>query len=168
MARTAVCATLRQADMLASNLRAIRGECKKQGLDDDTRRALIERFAGTGKRSSKDLTLATSGQVLDHLHSVTSQPGKSSNEWAFVFKAAIARQPYLKKIYRCAEKIGAKQNPPVKVMSKAWVEGSVKQSVGLNHPSVASKVAKPLETCAIDELLTVIQILESWAKKIGA
>lgn len=160
-----VCATLRRFDRLDATLRAIRAEVKKHGIDDDTRRDLIERFAGAGKRSSKDLTAATAGELLDHLK---RGPGKPANEWAFVFKAAIARQPYLKKIYRCAEKIGAVQNPPVKVMSKAWVEGSVRQSVGLNHPSIGGKASKPLETCSIDELLTVIQILESWAKKIAA
>ena len=165
MAKTPVCATLRRFDRLDATLRAIRAEVKKHGLDDDTRRALIERFAGVGQRSSKDLTEDTAGRLLDHLK---RREGKPVNEWAFVFKAALVRQPYLKKIYRCAEKIGARQNPPVKVMSKAWVEGSVKQSTGLNRPGLKDKAVKPLETCGIGELLTVIRILESWAKEIEA
>lgn len=158
-------ATLRRIDRqkarLESFLRAIRGECSKQGLDDATRRDLIERFAGPGKRSQKDLDVTTAEQLLDHLH-------HKINEWSFVFRLPAERQMLGKKIYRCAEKIGAAQLPPVKVMSKSWVEGIARQALGLNHPDIAKKVAKPLETCDGRELLLVIQILESWAKTIKA
>lgn len=46
--------------------RALMAACRKRGIDDDTRRDLIEQI--TGKRSSKDLTLPEFGQVLDRIN----------------------------------------------------------------------------------------------------
>ncbi|MDR1889640.1 MAG: regulatory protein GemA [Zoogloeaceae bacterium] len=152
----------------------IRAECAKQGIDDDTRRAMMSRVAGVG--SSKDLDLRGANAVLAHLRRsdgrrqrtedsqhagasrpVTEQssvirPQSSENEWRFVFSCAAARQKYLRKIYRQAETLGAMQSPPVTVMPKKYVEGIARQMVS---------AATLLEFCGEDTLHAIVQALET-------
>lgn len=149
-------------------------------MADDAYRALLERVAGV--RSSADiLSLVKAHAVLDEFERLgASRPGHRPanktaggrvNEWRFVFGLTPDRKALCQKIYRCAEKIGARQNADGKPMSKTWVEGIARQAAGLNAAgavSGAKPVAKPLELCAPEELRTVIQILESWARKKGA
>ena len=157
---TAVCATLRRFNALDKTLVAIRCECKAQGLDDDTRRDLIEHFAGPGKRSGRDM-MPEQANALNHLRQKAFKPGA---EWRFVFNLTPDKMALGKKIYRCAEKLGALQQPPIPVMSKAYVEGAAKQALGLNHPDFAGVTVKKLEHCTVAQLHLVVQILESWAK----
>lgn len=69
--------TLRNFSRLDKKCQAIHAACgrKDLNLDDDTRRDIIERFAGSGKRSTKDLTMASADQVLDHLHKMGAKVG---------------------------------------------------------------------------------------------
>ncbi len=157
-----ICATLRGEDRLKKLCDTIRALCGKKELNwsDDLRRDVIERFAGPGKRSQKDLSEAQAQGVVDYLRS------QKNNEWKFVFNLAPHKIHLGKKIYRCAEKIGALQTPPIPVMSKAWVEGTARQALGYNAPGLKGPLVKKLEHCEPSELLLVIQILESRAKKI--
>ena len=167
----AVSAATRYHDRLKKKRQAIKIKQGQLGLDEATYRLLLKRVAGV--TSSRDLlTQDAADAVLAELHRlgapVSSPRPRVKNEWAFVFVLTGERKKLGQKIYRCAEKIGAAQTPPVKVMPKAWVEGIARQAAGLNVPEAAGKVVKPLETCAADELMTIIKILESWAKKIHA
>ena len=166
----------------------IRAECARQGIDDASRKLMMMRLAGV--ETSTRLDLKGANRVLDHLRqtgafqrtvgfparSAAVNPTKakpslneqsSETEWRFVFSAPASHQDLLKKIYKLAETVGSFQSPPVPVMSKAWVEGSVKQSVGLNKPESREKTAKPLQLCSERELWIVVQILASWANKHG-
>lgn len=151
----------------------IRAECTKQGIDDTARRLMMMRLAGT--ESSTRLDLNGANRVLAHLQgtggrrAVAAKTGKAktADEWRFVFTAPASHQDLLKKIYKLSETIGGFQNPPVPVMSKAWVEGSVKQSVGLNKPETREKTVKPLQLCSEHELWIVVQILAAWVAKHG-
>lgn len=73
-------ATLRGMDRLKAKNRAIRGACKELGLDDATRRDLIERFAGAGKRSSLDLDEASANRLLDYLKDQGASLGGHARE----------------------------------------------------------------------------------------
>lgn len=165
-----VSAATRYHDRLKKKRQSIKIKQGQLGLDEATYRALLKRVAGVTS-STALMTQDAADAVLAELQRLgapESLPRKRVNEWGFVFKLTGERQALGKKIYRCAEKIGALQTPPVKVMPKVWVEGIARQAAGLNSPEVAGKVVKPLETCAADELMTIIKILESWARKIGA
>jgi phage gp16-like protein len=69
MAKTPVCATLRRYDALKKKCIAVHAACgpKDLNLPEDTRRDLIERFAGPGKRSTKDLDTQSADALLNHL-----------------------------------------------------------------------------------------------------
>ncbi|GHU33608.1 hypothetical protein AGMMS50256_25860 [Betaproteobacteria bacterium] len=167
--------------------KAIHVKRRQLAMEDADYRALLRRVAGVD--SSTQLTPSQVSAVLREMDRLGA-PGirnqvtgggnlgreapvspdtrhlSPENEWRFTFHAAAARQPYLKKIYILAVKIGEKQTPPVPVMSKAWVEGTVRQSAGLNAPGIRG-VAKPLPLCETDELHRVIQILAEWLRKLG-
>jgi phage gp16-like protein len=53
--------------ILAAKCRAIHAACREMGMDEATRRDLIEAQAGPGKRSTKDLEVGTANKVLDRL-----------------------------------------------------------------------------------------------------
>jgi phage gp16-like protein len=126
----------------AAAMRAVFAACKANGIDEDMRHDIV--CAITGKASLKDCTSAEIGKVLDRLNGRNSATHRHSREggnpasnkgdggegWRFVFSAAPSRQPLLKKIYRQAESLGKIQEPPVKAMSKAYVEGIAKQMTG--------------------------------------
>lgn len=63
----AVSASLRAIDRLKAKTRAIHAACRELGLDEATRRDLVERFAGPGKRSTLDLTEEAANKLIDHL-----------------------------------------------------------------------------------------------------
>ena len=152
----------------------IRAECARQGIDDTARKLMMMRLAGT--ETSTRLDLKGANLVLAHLRQTGASASRkgtarraptAADEWRFVFSAPASHQDLLKKIYKLAETIGSFQSPPVPVMSKAWVEGSVKQSVGLNKQETREKTAKPLQMCSERELWIIVQILASWALKHG-
>ena len=62
-------ATLRAIDRLKKKCAAIHAACgpKDLNLPEDTRRDIIERYAGPGKRSTKNLNEEQANQVIDHL-----------------------------------------------------------------------------------------------------
>jgi hypothetical protein len=149
------------ADRLKKKRQAIQIKKRQLDLDDDAYRALLRRVAGV--KSSTELTPADADAVLEALARLGAP---RVGEWGFVFRMPIDRQAAYKKIYRCAQKIGKKQTPPVDAMSKAWVEGIARQSLGLN--AGGTNVIRPLEMCSGPDLHLIVQILESWAKKIKA
>jgi hypothetical protein len=128
-------------------------------------RALLARVAGV--TSSTELGLREADAVLGALDRIgapirgrQTTAGASAGEWRFVFRLSME--------HRCAQKIGQKQSPPAPVMPKAWVEGIVRQCAGYNAALVRGRVTAPLERLGPAELFVVVQILESWAKKIKA
>lgn len=167
----AASAPARYHDRLKKKRQAINVHRRQIGMADTDYRALLRRVAGVASSAdlmTQDAADAVLAELQRHGAPAPVKRPAGVNEWRFVFKLTGERQALAKKIYRCAEKIGLAQTPPVPVMSKAWVEGIVKQAGGFNAPGVAGKVASPLETCSADALTRVVKILESWARKIGA
>lgn len=165
------------ADQLKRRIIAIRTRRNQAAdvLDDVTYRDILQRTA--------DVTSTTQIKRLSQADAVLrefdrlglGQPAKRrpvqadkkpANEWAFVFSLPVETQALAKKIYRCAQKIGALQEPKVKIMPKAWVEGIIAQSKGYRINGQMSNVVAPLETCGPVHMHVLIQILESWAKKL--
>lgn len=60
---------------LAKKCRAIHAACRELGMDEATRRDLIEGIAGPGKRSTKDLQLNSADKVLDRLQELGASLG---------------------------------------------------------------------------------------------
>lgn len=152
---------------LKARLTAIRATRHKTGpamLCDESYRQILQRAAGVS--SSKEIrTLAQADAVLDEfrrlglVQSAAPAPEKKpANEWAFVFRLPADRQPYAKKIYRLAEKLGAKQQPPVAVMPKAYIEGIASRMAG------AETV---LEFCDSERLHKIVQALEVHINRMG-
>ncbi|MBI2278165.1 MAG: regulatory protein GemA [Dechloromonas sp.] len=137
-------------------IKAINAACGKLKIGTEERHALQLQI--TGKQSLTEMALPELDDVLSHLNLIArgAQPG---DEWKFVFKLVPSRQTYGKKIFRLAEKIGAMQQPPVPVMSKAYIEGIARQMRGCDQP---------LEFCEVDQLLKIIQALEVFVKRHGA
>jgi hypothetical protein len=170
----AMYARITPAAALKRMLGGIRAECAKQGIDDDTRRALMARVAGVS--SSKDLTLKDAKQVLWHLQKCSdgARPDAKKKaalrgtpeEWKFVFSQPPEKQPLLKKIYRLAETIGGLQSPPVPVIPKCWVEGVAGRMRGVGARRDASaKVITRLEMCTGAELATLIQAMAVYVRR---
>jgi len=136
-----------------TRIKAINAACGKLGIGRDERHALQLQI--TGKASLTEMALPELNDVLSHLNRVA---GGKKNEWSFVFKLALERQIYAKKIYRLAEKIGAMQTPPVSIMSKAYIEGIASQMRGCEQP---------LEFCDCEQLHKIIQALEIHIKRHG-
>jgi len=130
--------------------------CGDLGIGRDERHAIQRQV--TGKSSLTEMSLAELDDVLNHLRK--SQNGKRpEEEWKFVFRLALERQSYAKKIYRLAERIGKLQTPPVGVMSKAYIEGICRQMRGCDQP---------LEFCDCEQLHKIVQALEVFVKRHGA
>ena len=77
----ALSSALRQIDRLKKKCAAIHAACGPRDLDLDegTRRDIIERFAGAGKRSTKDLDNRSADLVIDHLKKMGAKIGGSKN-----------------------------------------------------------------------------------------
>jgi len=54
--------------ILAARRRAVHAACRQLDMDETTRRAMIEKIAGPGIRSTLQLNLQACGKVLDHLN----------------------------------------------------------------------------------------------------
>lgn len=139
-----------------SRIKAINTACGKLGIARDERHALQLQI--TGKTSLTAMALPELDDVLSHLNRI-GKGGKPADEWKFVFRMRPDRQPYAKKIFRLAEKIGALQQPRVPAMSKAYIEGIARQMRGCDQP---------LEFCDSEQLLKIIQALEVFVKRHGA
>ncbi|WP_281983150.1 phage protein GemA/Gp16 family protein [Azonexus hydrophilus] len=138
---------------------------KGLGLTADQRHEI--QMDVTGKASMSDMTLSELDDLVAHLRrlqQINTAPGAAAtagntSEWRFVFRLAQERQIYAQKIYRLAQRIGKLQDPPVPVMSKAYIEGVTKQMRGTDQP---------LEFCDCVQLLRVIQALEVFVKRHDA
>jgi len=139
-----------------SRIKAINAACGKLKIGKEERHALQLQI--TGKQSLTAMALPELEDVLSHLNRIArgAQPG---DEWKFVFRLSLERQVYAKKIFRLAEKIGAMQERPVPVMSKAYIEGVSRQMRGCDQP---------LEFCDAEQLLTIVKALEVFVKRHGA
>ncbi len=85
--------------------RAIRAECTKQGIDDDSRRAMMQRLAGV--TSSTELDADGARKVLDHLRKAAGQAANQArNEWSWVNSAAGEKRDFLWKIRRVCINLG--------------------------------------------------------------
>lgn len=136
-----------------SRIRAINAACGKLRIGKEERHAL--QLQVTGKQSLTEMSLPELNDVLSHLNRIAS--GKA-NEWSFVFKLALERQSYAKKIFRLAERIGALQTLPVPVMSKVYIEGVAQQMM---------RADTVLEFCDCAQLLKIVQALEVFLKRNG-
>lgn len=138
-----------------NRIKAINAACGKLKIGKEERHALQLQI--TGKQSLTAMALPELDDVLSHLNRIArgAQPG---DEWKFVFRLSLERQVYAKKIFRLAEKIGAMQERPVPVMSKAYIEGVSRQMRGCDQP---------LEFCDAEQLLTIVKALEIFVKRHG-
>lgn len=137
-----------------SRIKAVHAACRAQGIDDDTRKAI--QLQVTGKASLTEMSALDLSDLLNHLNKRKAKA--TDNEWSFVFRLSAERQPYGKKIFRLAERIGALQSPAVPVISKAYIEGITRQMRGTEQP---------LEFCNAEQLHKVIQALEVFVKRHG-
>lgn len=136
-----------------SRIKAINAACGKLKIDREERHALQRDI--TGKASLTEMTLPELNDVLSHINRI-ARGARPGDEWRFVFRLMPDRQTFGRKIYRLAERIGAAQQPPVRVMSKAYIEGIAEQMRGCKQP---------LEFCDTDQLRKVIQALEIYCKR---
>lgn len=139
-----------------NRIKAINAACGKLKIGKEERHALQLQI--TGKQSLTEMALPELDDVLSHLNRI-GKGGKPADEWKFVFRLALERQSYAKKIYRLAERIGAMQTPPVGVMSKAYIEGISRQMRSCDQP---------LEFCDCEQLHKIVQALEVFVKRHGA
>lgn len=151
--------TLRK-DALRRMVHAICGK-KGLGLSDDERRAIQKSV--TGQDSISAMSLPQLEDLVAHLRklqsAVKNESGANGNdEWRFVFRLAPDRQPYAKKIYHIAKRLGALQENPVPIMSKAYIEGIASRMAGAETR---------LEFCDADRLHKIVQSLEMYVKRHG-
>ena len=143
---------------LIKTVHAICGK-KALALSEDDRHAV--QLQVTGEVSLSAMTLPQLEDLVRHLRRLQKASGQAAspaNEWRFVFGLPPERKSYAKKIFRLAERIGAMQQPPVPVMSKAYIEGITAQMRGADQP---------LEFCDCEQLHKVIQALEVFVKRHG-
>lgn len=147
---------------LPAMLRAIRAECAKQGIDDDTRRELMMDKAGVS--SQRDLDLAGAIAVLDHLHrsgGSRAPEARKANEWSWVNKLADKeKQRRLWKIRRLCIEAGIEEGK-----QSAYVEGIALQMSGA--AASAGPVSTPLRMCDADTLLRIIKALAEHLRRNG-
>jgi hypothetical protein len=86
----------RNPDAYVRMLRAIHAACRKNGLDDDARRALMA--AITGKASLTHCTPEDMHKILDHLNRANGYAGKSAYAGRARVTPVAARAPLLAKI----------------------------------------------------------------------
>lgn len=113
--------------------KAILIECRKQGIDDETRHDLIRNVGKVASGSTKDMGAEAARRVLDHLRRLGGAP----NEWAFIDTAAEDRRPLLRKICATCRGMG---------VGKAYAEGIARRQHG---------VARHLEMMDMGELHAV-------------
>lgn len=141
-------------------LRAIRAECSKQGIDDDTRRAIMQDKAGVA--SSKALNVSGAKRVLDHLRRTgnSAPAARRPNEWAWANAAPADRRNKIWKIRRLCIEAGISEGKQM-----AYAEGIALQMSGA--AASAGPVTKPLQMCDSGELQRIVQALTVSARRRG-
>lgn len=106
---------------LAAAKRAIFAECRALGLDEATRRGLVQSLGRVPSGSMRGLDEEGARRVLDHLRRSSGQASTaaarrsgSRNPWAFIDQAAAELQPLLRKICVLCRSMG---------VDKAYAEG---------------------------------------------
>lgn len=149
------------ADRLKIALRSIRGECKKHGIDDATRKTIM--LSQAGVNSSTKLELGGALKVLDYLletYGMQARPSRKGNEWSFVDSAAEDRQPVLRRIIVFCRDLGVARGGQV-----AYVEGIARQMAGLK-PGMGN-VDKPLAMCSREELRNIAFALDKQQSRMA-
>lgn len=163
----------RRAPPRADDLVLIHVAKRDLGLDDSEYRDLLWTVARV--RSAKDLDHAGRARLIEHFRKCGWAPAnrrrsdKPASEWTFVFRLPPDRQPQAKKLFRLAQAIGALQSPPVDVMPKAWVEGTLKRMRAIADKRAggdAPPTAAPLEFATDAELRALVVALEVHRKRI--
>lgn len=88
-------ATFRGIEQLKAKCRAIHAASRQLGLDDETRRAMIETVAGPGKRSTLDINLEQADRLLDQLKKRGATLGTKKTKG---IPANFDKDPYYRKI----------------------------------------------------------------------
>lgn len=142
--------------------RAIRAECAQQGIDDDTRRAIMLDKAGVASSTELDSRGAT--KVLDHLRRTGGQKSapatRRANEWDWANRAPAERRNKIWKIRRLCIEAGIVEGKQI-----AYAEGIALQMSGA--AASAGPVAKPLPMCDAGELQRIVQALTVSARRHG-
>ncbi len=145
----------------AARIRAIHAACRANGIDADARHDL--QLALTGKASLSEMDFIEVTRVLDHLN----RRGNAGNEWRFVFALPEERKRLAQKLYRQAERVGAMQNPPVKIMSPQYMAGIARRMLGYDKPGFENVVVR-LEMATAETLHKMVQAMEKHMKRHGA
>lgn len=142
---------------LAAARRAIFAECRQQGIDEDTRHAIIRDIGHVASGSSTDMGADAARRVLDHLRKKSVAAGRRDNEWSWVDTAPVGRQPLLRKLIMLAKSARIRRGGQVR-----YIEGIAKQMAGLGAGS--GPVQKPLAMCDEGELWRIAAAL---SKHVG-
>ncbi len=105
---------------LAGARKAILIECRKQGIDDDTRHMLIREIGKIASGSTRDMGADAARRVLNHLRRMSGE----GNDWAFIDNAAADFRPLLRKICATCRSMG---------VGKAYAEGVAKNQHGVER-----------------------------------
>lgn len=104
---------------LASARRAIFAECRNQGIDEETRHALLREIGHVASGSMSDVGETAARRILEHLR------GRGeSNEWEFIDCAAETNRPLLRKICMVCRSMR---------VGKAYAEGVAKRQHGVER-----------------------------------
>jgi hypothetical protein len=157
--------------------RIVHGLCGKKGLNlsNEQRREIQQDVIG--KASMTHMTAPELEDLIAHLRrlqqSITkpadAAPAKvpaPGNAWRFVFALPEDRKRLAQKLYRQAERIGAMQNPPVKIMSPQYMAGTARRMMGYDKPGFENVVVR-LEMATADILHKMVQAMEKHMKRHG-
>lgn len=100
--------------------KAILIECRKLGIDDDTRHDIIRNVGKVASGSTKDMGASAARRVLEYLRRLAGAP----NEWAFIDTAAEEKRPLLRKICATCLSLG---------VGKAYAEGVARRQHGVDR-----------------------------------
>lgn len=95
---------------------------KQLDMDESTYRDMLWTVARA--KSSTELDFAGRKKVLDHLKACGFKVTAKVNEWAFIDKAAVDRQPLLRKICMVCKSMK---------VGKAYAEGAAKRQHGIDR-----------------------------------
>ena len=82
---------------LSAARRAIFAECRKQGLDEDTRHAILREIGKVTSGSTTDMGGDAARRVLNHLRRLGGE-ANPHQEWAFIDTAPEDKRPLLRKV----------------------------------------------------------------------
>lgn len=134
----------KQVDIKRREIMLIHIAKQQLGMDDDSYRAMLWSVARV--KSSTALDFAGRKKVLDHLKACGFKVAARVNEWAFIDRASIDKQPLLRKICAVCRSMG---------VGKTYAEGAAKRQHG---------IARKLEMMAENELWLLAGVLERTRK----